>query len=53
MLSITLAILALYALELAKMAAQPRVAYVYWLISICLAIVALVFAAGREILREG
>lgn len=53
MLSITLAILALYTLELAKMAAQPRVAFVWWTISICLALVAVVFAAVREILKEG
>jgi len=53
MLSITLAILALYVLELMKMAVQPRVAFVYFAISISLAISAVVFAAWREIIREG
>jgi hypothetical protein len=61
MLSITLAILALYSLEVAKMytlevakmATQPRAAIVWWVISVCLAICAVGFAAWREIIREG
>ena len=62
MLSITLAILALYALDLAKsagyqgildMASQPRVGLVYWTISLSLAITAIVAAAWREISRKG
>lgn len=59
MLSITLAILALYVLKLSEMAAEPRSAleprsaFVYFVISICLAIVAALFAAWRDISREG
>lgn len=52
MLSITLAILALYVLELAKMVIQQRVVYVAFIVSGILAILALYFAFAEYFIER-